>query len=230
MFKTISKSIGFLVAVIALVKGDTYTCSQMQSLTENYFKGPTQTTMLCISYYESSYNTQAINPKSKAAGLFQILPEHCGELCKTCKTPSDLLDPTINTECAKSVLNAQGFKAWTTYASGDCNGWNKCVSPTSSTHAASSSSTHGSTTHAASSSTHGSSSGPSSSGPHASSSGPHSSSSGPHSSSSGPSTSSDSSQDSTSSEPTTYTSGSASSGMFDYKGNNGGRKNIIKYY
>ncbi|KAN0018921.1 hypothetical protein ACTFIU_002123 [Dictyostelium citrinum] len=219
MFKTLSKSIGLLVAVIALVKGDTYTCSQMQSLTENYFKGPTQTTMLCISYYESSYNTQAINPSSKAAGLFQILPEHCGELCKTCKTPSDLLDPTINTECAKSVLNSQGFKAWTTYTSGDCNGWNKCVAPggsssssSSSTHAASSSGP--STTHAASSSgpsssgpsTHGSSgpssSGPSSSGPHASSSGPHSSSSGPHSSSSGPSTSSDSSQDSTSSNPT----------------------------
>ncbi|KAN0023571.1 hypothetical protein ACTFIV_007958 [Dictyostelium citrinum] len=222
MFKTLSKSIGLLVAVIALVKGDTYTCSQMQSLTENYFKGPTQTTMLCISYYESSYNTQAINPSSKAAGLFQILPEHCGELCKTCKTPSDLLDPTINTECAKSVLNSQGFKAWTTYTSGDCNGWNKCVAPggSSSSSSSSSSSTHAasssgpSTTHAASSSgpsssgpsTHGSSgpssSGPSSSGPHASSSGPHSSSSGPHSSSSGPSTSSDSSQDSTSSNPT----------------------------
>ncbi|KAM9957171.1 hypothetical protein ACTFIW_008911 [Dictyostelium discoideum] len=142
MFKTLSKSIGFLVAIIALVKGDTYTCNQMQSLAEGFFRGPTLTTMLCISYYESTYNTQAINPTSKAAGLFQILPEHCGELCKTCKTPSDLLNPTINTECAKLVLNSQGFKAWTTYSSGDCKNWSKCVAPSASTHAAS---THGST-------------------------------------------------------------------------------------
>ncbi|KAK5579928.1 hypothetical protein RB653_009617 [Dictyostelium firmibasis] len=241
MFKNISKSIGFLVAIIALVKGDTYTCSQMQSLTSNYFKGPTQTTMLCISYYESSYNTQAVNPSSQATGLFQILPEHCGELCKTCTTPSDLLDPTINTECAKSILSSQGFKAWTTYSSGDCNGWDTCVAPSAST----TSNTAGpSTTHAASSgpsTTHGaSSSGPSSSGPH--SSGP--SSSGPHSStssdgsqdstssnptSSNPTSSNPTSSNPTSSDPTTYT-GSSSSGMFDYKGNYGGRQNIIKYY
>ncbi|KAM9994082.1 hypothetical protein ACTFIZ_012060 [Dictyostelium cf. discoideum] len=223
MFKTLSKSIGFLVAVIALVKGDTYTCGQMQSLAENYFKGPTLTTMLCISYYESSYNTQAINPTSKAAGLFQILPEHCGELCKTCKTPSDLLDPTINTECAKSVLNSQGFKAWTTYASGDCKNWNKCVAPSASTHAAS-------TTHASSgpSTTH-ASSGPSTT--HASSGPSSHGSSGPSHGSSGPSTDgSSTSSNPTSSDPTTYTSGAASSGFFDYKINDGGRQNIVKYY
>ncbi|EGC34303.1 hypothetical protein DICPUDRAFT_153511 [Dictyostelium purpureum] len=101
-----------------------YSCGQMQSLAKTYF-GSAATTMICIAYYESSWIPTAENP-SGASGLWQIMPEHCGEICTMCKHPSDLFNPEINAQCAAAVLRAQGLNAWTTYSNGDCNGWRSC--------------------------------------------------------------------------------------------------------
>ncbi|EGG24550.1 hypothetical protein DFA_02793 [Cavenderia fasciculata] len=105
-----------------------YNCDQMKDLTKKYITSDKSlaTTMICIAYYESSWNTHAYNPSS-ATGLWQLLGEHCKDMCSSfCKTPSDLYDASINARCAEKVLKSQGLDAWTTYSNGDCKDWKKC--------------------------------------------------------------------------------------------------------
>ncbi|GAM18474.1 hypothetical protein SAMD00019534_016490, partial [Acytostelium subglobosum LB1] len=157
----------------------TLDCAQMQSLADSTFGGgQTSTNFICIAFYESSWNPNAENSGSSASGLWQILPEHCGELCPACTTPSDLFDPSINAQCALAVYNAQGYDAWTTWSSGDCTSWTQCSASGSSSGGSAAASSSGTTTSGTGSSGQTSSTGTSSSGSSGSSGSTGSSSSG----------------------------------------------------
>lgn len=103
-------------------------CSFMQSLVSSNFDGD-ENIWLCIGFRESSYIPTARNPFSGATGLFQVEPIHCGNMpnCPPAGSGcvSGLEDPYTNAACARSVYNAQGFGAWTTYP--ECaNGGGPC--------------------------------------------------------------------------------------------------------
>lgn len=93
-------------------------CSFMKSLVTSTFSGD-EDIWLCIGFRESSYIPTARNPFSGATGLFQVEPIHCGNMpgCPAAGSGcvSGLEDPYTNAACARSVYNAQGFGAWTTY-------------------------------------------------------------------------------------------------------------------
>ncbi|KYQ91916.1 hypothetical protein DLAC_07151 [Tieghemostelium lacteum] len=104
-------------------------CAQVQALVTQFFNDPNeQNIMVCIAYYESSWNTYAKDPNGNF-GLFQINAENCGqgEICSFVTNENQLLDPTINTQCAFAMSNAVGFNVWPAYANGDCDNWSQCL-------------------------------------------------------------------------------------------------------
>ncbi|KYQ91943.1 hypothetical protein DLAC_11681 [Tieghemostelium lacteum] len=113
----------------SFVLSDVLDCPQIQSLIGQYFKGKVATNMMCISYFESSWNTDA-GSSSTAIGLFQIQPEHCGEICASCTNPNQLFDPNANTQCASDLFVATGYKSWSVISK--CEGWRQCVSNSTS--------------------------------------------------------------------------------------------------
>ena len=112
-------------------------CSQIQSLAQQYFPSQYVNDMICIAYYESSWCPSAYNGIC-CYGLWQINENHLGEQgCPS--TTEELLNPEVNAQCAAAVLSSQGLNAWQTWTEGKCNGWNKCTSGTSSSGSKSSS-------------------------------------------------------------------------------------------
>jgi hypothetical protein len=99
-------------------------CDQLKALTHKYFPAKYDTDMICISWYESSWNPHAYNGIC-CYGLWQINRNHLGEPgCP--KTIDGLYDADANAQCARHVLDTQGLNAWTTWTSGDCRDWSKC--------------------------------------------------------------------------------------------------------
>jgi hypothetical protein len=100
-------------------------CEQMKAIARAHFPKEYQTDMICISWYESSWRPDVYNGIC-CYGLWQINRNHLGE--PGCPhTESELYDANTNAQCAKRVLDTQGLKAWTTWDSGDCSHWSKCV-------------------------------------------------------------------------------------------------------
>jgi hypothetical protein len=84
-----------------------------RALVASYF-GDRTDTALCLMWYESRGNPEAVNPTSGAAGLFQIMPfwwDHYG---------GDRFDPETNTRVAKLIYDQQGWRAWSPYNRGLC--------------------------------------------------------------------------------------------------------------
>jgi len=99
-------------------------CSEMQQLVNQYFPESIADDMICIAFYESSW-CPAVYNNICCYGLWQINANHLGTSgCPN--SVSDLYNPEANAQCALSVYNSQGLNAWTTWAEGDCNGWNQC--------------------------------------------------------------------------------------------------------
>jgi len=105
--------------------GDAFNCSMMQDLANAYFPEEYADDMICIAYYESSWCAEAYNGEC-CYGLWQINSVHIGDSGCPAESTYDLLNPDTNAACAVEVLNSQGLNAWTTWAEGDCNGWNQC--------------------------------------------------------------------------------------------------------
>lgn len=76
-------------------------------------------TALCIIRHESSGDPRADNPRSSAAGLFQILGSlwapHFGI------ATDDLYDPALNVELARRIWDESGWRAWSPYQRGLCH-------------------------------------------------------------------------------------------------------------
>ena len=86
-----------------------------QLLITHGFPKTTVPTMYCIAKHESGFNPVAYNlnkNRSFDVGLFQI-----NQLWKKwCRmTDHDLLDVRNNVQCARNVLDKQGYKAWVTF-------------------------------------------------------------------------------------------------------------------
>lgn len=83
-------------------------------LVESYFPADAVERMLCLMWYESRGDPNAVNPSSGAAGLFQVMPfwwDHYG---------GDRFDPATNTRVARLIWDQQGYKAWSPYNRGLC--------------------------------------------------------------------------------------------------------------
>mmetsp|Transcript_125247 Transcript_125247/g.304114 ORF Transcript_125247/g.304114 Transcript_125247/m.304114 type:complete len:169 (+) Transcript_125247:117-623(+) len=127
------KSVAVALTLMALASSmgaaQAESCSFMRSLISETF-GSHEDIWMCIAFKESSFNPDARNPFSGATGLFQVEPIHCGEMdgCPAAGSGcvSGLEDPQTNAHCARSVYNAQGFGAWTTYSACASGGNNPC--------------------------------------------------------------------------------------------------------
>lgn len=75
-------------------------------------------TAICIIRHESNGEPDADNPRSSAAGLFQVLGSlwapHYGI------SRSELYDPTVNTRIARDIWEDHGWWAWSPYKRGAC--------------------------------------------------------------------------------------------------------------
>lgn len=69
---------------------------------------------LCIMAAESGGNPNAVNPRSGAAGLFQIMPFWWDRF------GGDRFDPATNVSLAATILGLQGWQAWSPYNRGRC--------------------------------------------------------------------------------------------------------------
>lgn len=92
-------------------------------------------TMVCIAKYESSFYSGATNTNSDGTtdyGLFQINGYWWSGSCGV--SGSALLDPAVNTRCAKQVYQQQGFNAWYGYQyhRSECNNYSVASSGASS--------------------------------------------------------------------------------------------------
>jgi len=97
-----------------------YACSQMQQLTSSVFTA-NRTAAICISYYESGWNTQDVNGAS--VGLFQLSEAECGN--------ANLLDPVTNAQCASNLMKVYGLKFFPAWKQGKCNSWTACMATAS---------------------------------------------------------------------------------------------------
>lgn len=81
-------------------------------LVDAYFPEDEVDTALCIIRYESGGDPEADNPRSTAAGLFQIL----GSLWapRFGVSEGDLYDPATNVRLARHIWDESGWGAWTT--------------------------------------------------------------------------------------------------------------------
>jgi len=87
---------------------------QWRSLVLAYFGPERVDTALCIMSYESGGNPNAQNPRSSAAGLFQIV-EFWWD-----KYGGDRYDPVTNVALAHVIYDQQGWTAWNPYKRGLC--------------------------------------------------------------------------------------------------------------
>jgi hypothetical protein len=77
------------------------------------FTIPEAHVMTCIAKWESSYNTKAINQNTNGSfdvGLFQINTIWHNKAAECYGT--QLNDPIVNTKCARTIYEIQGFSAW----------------------------------------------------------------------------------------------------------------------
>lgn len=79
------------------------------------FKGNDAIIAVQVAGAESDWDTEAVNPSSKAAGIMQIHPSHASEFPTLWPKRFEL---DANMQMAKQVKDRQGWKAWTTYTSG----------------------------------------------------------------------------------------------------------------
>lgn len=89
---------------------------QWRGLVAAYFPGSAVDTMLCLMWHESKGDPGATNPRSGAAGLFQVMPfwwDHYG---------GDRYDPESNVRVARLIYGEQGFGAWSPWNRGLCRG------------------------------------------------------------------------------------------------------------
>lgn len=86
---------------------------QWRGLVATYFPGEV-TRALCIMAAESGGNPNAVNPRSGAAGLFQIMPFWWEEF------GGDRFDPETNVRVAAAIRASQGWGAWSPYNRGMC--------------------------------------------------------------------------------------------------------------
>lgn len=82
-----------------------------------YFAPDAVETMMCLMAAESGGNPNATNPRSGAAGLFQVMPSWAGEFGYEV---DDLYDPGVNMWIASQLLDIQGFGAWSPYLRDEC--------------------------------------------------------------------------------------------------------------
>ena len=88
---------------------------QWRHLVAAYFPANQVDRALCIMAHESGGNPDAQNPRSSAAGLFQIM----GFWWDT--YGGDRYDPETNVAVARRVYNQQGWNAWNPYKRGLCH-------------------------------------------------------------------------------------------------------------
>jgi Transglycosylase SLT domain len=85
-----------------------YTYQQLQQLWINNGGNPTVASLMAaIAMAESGGNSQATNPSSGAAGIWQIYPPEPGSY-----------DPSTNAKIAVRKYNDQGLGAWEAYTNG----------------------------------------------------------------------------------------------------------------
>ncbi len=90
---------------------------QWRSLVASYFRPGDIETALCLMALESGGNPSAQNPRSSAAGLFQILDSWWD------KYGGSRYDPEDNVRLAAIIRDVQGWGAWSPYGRGSCRGW-----------------------------------------------------------------------------------------------------------
>lgn len=86
--------------------------SRWEGLAYAYWPEEEIATVLRIIECESNGDPQAVNPRSGASGLMQVMPfwaDHFGY------EREDLLDPSLNMEMAVLVWQEQGWEAWSCY-------------------------------------------------------------------------------------------------------------------
>ncbi len=68
-------------------------------------------TFVRIAKAESNFDESVTNPKTPAAGLFQIMPDTWNDSNCT----GDVYSPYSNIQCAIKIQQESGFKPWVTY-------------------------------------------------------------------------------------------------------------------
>ena len=81
-------------------------------LVAEFFPASELDTAMCVIRYESGGNPNAVNSRSGATGLFQIMPQWKSSY------PGDYTDPTTNTKVARKIWNSGGWSHWN--AQGKC--------------------------------------------------------------------------------------------------------------
>lgn len=81
-------------------------------LVDAYFPDDEVETALCIIRHESGGDPEADNPRSSAAGLFQILGSLWAPQFGV--SQSQLYDPAMNVRLARIIWDESGWGAWTT--------------------------------------------------------------------------------------------------------------------
>lgn len=87
-------------------------------LVARYFPDDEVRTAMCIIDNESGGDPKADNPRSSAAGLFQILRSLWGPHYGV--STSDLYEPETNVRLAADIWAKHGWGAWSPYRRGMC--------------------------------------------------------------------------------------------------------------
>jgi hypothetical protein len=105
-----------------LTSGGTMSESEVAELLQQVgFPASVIPKMVCTARYESSLDPGNVSPKNSNGstdyGLFQINSVHLGGTPGCPSSADDLLDATINAQCALGVYDLQGLDAWVAYRS-----------------------------------------------------------------------------------------------------------------
>ena len=125
----------FFITLVESCETSSLTCADIQSIATANFPSQYVNDMICIAYYESSWCPSDHN-NGTYYGLWQVNTKFLGkEGCPS--TAKELLDPTVNAQCAAQILSFLGLEAFPAWNDGQCRKWNKCIWSTSSSSATS---------------------------------------------------------------------------------------------
>lgn len=85
-----------------------------RSLIAAYFPAGVVDNFVCLVWYESRGDPNAVNPSSGATGLLQIMPFWHE------RWPGNYYDPNWNVTIARRIYDIQGLRAWAPYNRGLC--------------------------------------------------------------------------------------------------------------
>ncbi len=90
---------------------------QWTDLVSHYFDAGDVDRVICLIAKESGGNPDALNPKTGASGLMQVMPFWA----EAASIDSErLFEPQVNLWLARSILEIQGWSAWSPYRRGAC--------------------------------------------------------------------------------------------------------------